>query len=247
MGNFQLLAYQNHQKNASDAEKIKIFKLNNRNELDKWTARISSYSGQSGINQYSYREIYSRYQSESLISNLFKAAQVLPTPSHGTFHSKGDNTIKKTKSLTILKQEALLVAHKIYREEFSSESGILHQTKFYDALNNLNIEMTGSLLYRTKPVLEIARERYAPFAAQILHEFRKEKDLEALVDLIDERDENIKSLSSETVDLLYSLRHRAVHGELDFLEKTHNHAARMAYDLLETLIVAIINDKENWC
>jgi hypothetical protein len=226
-------------KGIPENQKIKIFKDQISDELDKWTSNLTRYARPTEVKQYSFLEIYSRFESRSLISDFFMAIEDLPASLKADTHFE---SVRKTKKYIVplqLSSDALQVTHKIYSNLLSSEFGILYNVTFHDALNALKIEMTGPFLYRTAPTLKIQKE-HAEFAAKLVDEFRKNEALQPLIDLIEANDKDVKSLSSEIIDRLYCLRCMAVHGDLDFLEETHNHVARTAFDLLESLIRAFI-------
>ena len=66
-------------------------------------------------------------------------------------------------------------------------------------------------------------------------------ELHELVSLYDSSD--VTTIHHDTIELLYSVKNTAIHGDLDFLIESDNSSARAACEALDSLLQDI---RDNW-
>ncbi len=108
---------------------------------------------------------------------------------------------------------------------------------FHQTLELVGVYATGCCFYRDTP--SALKSEY--YANQMIDKFRTIPELNALVSLVESQD--ITSISEDIIEILYNVRNTAIHGDLDFLIKEDNLAAKSACEALDSLIQDI---RDNW-
>jgi hypothetical protein len=106
-----------------------------------------------------------------------------------------------------------------------------------EALSLKGIKFAGSMFYRDDTVQLIDASR-KPFAEACWNGILHDPELGGLVDLANSH--IAPGLQHDVMEMIYVVRNRAVHGDLDFMERAHNRVARSALAVLDRIVSELL-------
>lgn len=178
-----------------------------------------------------------RFVANNVISCLFRdtmKSPVIEPRINYPWRAGTESRVRPTNSLA-LDDDTFIKAYRSHAE-FLYQNMTFNLT-FLQTLELIGVYSTGCCFYRDTPSTSEAVQ----YGTQLINKFRSINELSTLVSLAESQ--NITSIAEDTIEMLYNVRNTAIHGDLDFLIKEDNLAAKSASEALDSLIQDI---RDNW-
>jgi len=178
-----------------------------------------------------------RFVANNVISCLFRdtsKSPIIEPRINYPWRTGTELRVKLTNSIA-LDDETFIKAYRSHAEFL--DHNMTFDLTLLQTLELVGVFSTGCCFYRDTPSTSEPKH----YGDQLINKFRSINELSTLVSLADSQ--NITSITEDTIEMLYNVRNTAIHGDLDFLVKEDNLAAKSASEALDSLIQDI---RDNW-
>lgn len=182
---------------------------------------------------------YQKYLSNNVVSDFMKYSWLCPTirNSLNLFNSNPVTRVGSTGTIYLTHPQYRKM-YSIVREQEASEDGIVHNSLIDELYNYADITHVGTCFFRESVLKTGTRSQFFERCWEEI-ENAIDQDLSIIKDL---RGSNYNpGICSDVIETLYLVRCKAVHGDLDFVDKNHNDVCRSAVFLLQRIIEDIIS------
>ena len=178
-----------------------------------------------------------RFSANNVISRLFRDTMNSPVIEPRINYPWRCGTEPRVK-----KSNAIALNEDMFIKAYRAHGVMLYENMtfnltFHQTLELIGVYATGCCFYRDTP--SILESEYC--ANKMVDKFRAIPELNILVSLVESNE--VTPIYKDVIEMLYNIRNTAIHGNLDFLIKADNQAAKSACEVLDSLIQDI---RDNW-